>query len=171
WMRTLLPGDLRDVPSTQGLVAGELGLLHDHQVPALGERRIRSEGRFDFRGELHAHRGITIGAELVLVYALQDRQPRRHAAEDLAIAHGEAIDDAARIAERDRPDTLLHRLLDVRQVLLPATGLARLLEERVVHDRTTAGLRQTAEQPILELRVGAAAALDHARAGLAQDIG
>ena len=102
---------------------------------------------------------------------MQDRQPRRHAAEYLAVAHRETIDDAAWIAERDRSDSVLNRLLDVREVLLPAPGLARLLEECVVHDRTARGLRQPAEQPILELRIGAASALDHARARLAQDIG
>ena len=58
----------------------------------------------------------------------------------------------------------------MRQVLLPASGLARLLEQRVVHDGTAARLRDPAEQAILQLGVGPATALDDAGPDLAQDV-
>ena len=66
---------------------------------------------------------------------------------------------------------LLGRLLDVGQVRAPPAGLARLLEERVVHHLTAARLRETAQQLVLQLGVGAAAALDDTGAGLAQHVG
>ena len=149
----------------------ERRLLDDHQVPALGERRVRPERRVDLRAQLLAHLRIAIGGQLVVVGALEDRQPGRHAAEHLAVLHGEPVHHAAGIAERDGPDALSRRRLDVLEVLLPPPRLPRLLEQRVVHDRPTARLGDPAEQPVLQLGIRAAAALDHAGAGLAQDVG
>src|SRR5258705_437356 len=47
----------------------------------------------------------------------------------------------------------------------------RLLEEGVVHDRPSAGLRDPAEQLVLQLGVCAASALDDAGADLAKHVG
>ena len=95
--------------------------------------------------------GFAIGGQLVVVGALEDRQPRRHAAEHLAVLHREPVDDAAGVAERDRTDALARGLLDVRQMRLPAPRLPRLLEQGVVHDRPAARLRDPAQQLVLQL--------------------
>ena len=163
--------DVRDVLATEAAVLRELRLLHDHEVPALGERRIGRDRRVDLGPELRARRRIAVGAQLVLVRALEDRQPRRHAAEHLAVLHREPVDDAARVAERDCADALLHGLLDVRKMLLPPPWLTGLLEQGVVHDRPAARFRDPGEELVLQLGVGPAAALHDAGAGLAQDVG
>jgi len=75
------------------------------------------------------------------------------------------------VTERDRADALPGRLLHVLEVRAPPPRLARLLEQRVVHDRPSAGLRDPAEQLVLQLGVGAASALDDAGAGLAKHVG
>src|SRR5439155_62367 len=74
-------------------------------------------------------------------------------------------------AERHRADTLPHRLLDVLEVRAPPPRLTCLFGERVVHDGPARRLGDPAEEPVLELGVGAAAALDHAGADLTQHVG
>jgi hypothetical protein len=121
--------------------------------------------------ELGADLRIVIGAHLLGIGALEDRQPGGHAPEHLAVLHREALHDAAGIAERHRANALPGRLLDVRQVLAPSPGVTRLLDEGVVHDRAAAGLGDPAEQVVFQFGVGPAAALDHARAHLAEHVG
>jgi hypothetical protein len=167
----LRSGDRRDVLPGEVVVLRELRLLHDHQVPALGERRVGTQRRLDLGPQRLADLGVAVGAQLVCVGTLEDGQPCRHAAKYLAVPHGEPVDDASRIAERDRADTLPRRVLDVGQVRAPAPRLARLLEQGVVHDRPAAGLRDPAQEPILQLGIGPAAALNHAGTDLAENIG
>ena len=116
--------DRRDAPSPERAVLRPLGLLDDHQVPALRERRVRAQRRFDLGPQLRARRRVAIGAQLLGVGALEDRQPGGHAAEHLTVLHGEPVHDTARIAERHRPD-----------------ALARPLEGDVATEPEKAGLR------------------------------
>src|SRR3989442_12739314 len=119
-------GDLRNVLSFEAAVLRKLRLLHDHQVPAPGEARIRSLGPVDLGPELRADLRIAIGAHLVGIGALEDRQPGRHAPEHLTVLHREPLNDAPGIAERHRPNALPARLPDLRQVWPPATRVTRL---------------------------------------------
>ena len=129
------------------------------------------ERSVDLDAELGADLGIAIGAHLLGVGPLEDGQPGGHAPEHLAVLHREPLHDAPGIAERHRANALPRRRLHVRQVLPPPSGVTRLLDDGVVHDRPAAGLGDPAQQVIFQLGVGPAAALDHARAHLAQHIG
>src|SRR2546422_5069092 len=162
--------DLGDVLPPEAAVLRQVRLLDDHEVPPLGERRVRRERRLGFGTQLRACCRITIGAQLLLVRTLEDRQPRRHAPEHLTVLHREPVDDAARIAERDRADSLPGRLLDVLEMRAPPPRLPRLLEQRVVHDRPAARLREPAEEPVLQLGIGAASARDDTGADLAEHV-
>ena len=135
------------------------------------ETRLIANGVHRFLLQLGPDIRIAISPQFLFVRREPQNWVPGRGSKHLGIFHGEGGPAEVRAAQRIGPDASGRRLVNNRHKLFPLIGLTDILAQIVVDHLTTCCVGEPAHQAIVEFGRSPAAALDNARAHLAEHTG